>query len=101
MHVWCLLPLSLLQYWHNSDPLGDYDGMGGYGWQIVDIYNTPAGVNATWTYMPTGCPVTAPVNSDEFGGGTFAGMGPSLNGGVCSTGRDSFTQCGKELDAEE
>jgi hypothetical protein len=67
-------------FYHNSDPLGDYSGMGGYGWQIVDMY---VGLVPDWTYMPTGCPVTAPVNTDEFGGGTFAGMGPTQVNGAC------------------
>jgi hypothetical protein len=67
-------------FYHNSDPLGDYSGRGGYGWQIVDQY---VGIPANWSYMPTGCPATPPVNTDPFGGGTFAGMGPSLDGGGC------------------
>jgi hypothetical protein len=67
-------------FYHNSDPLGDYSGMGGYGWQIVSMYVT---IDADWAYMPTGCPVTAPVNTDPYGGGTFAGMGPTLVNGVC------------------
>jgi hypothetical protein len=65
---------------HNSDPLGDYSGRGGYGWQIVSQY---AGIDPAWDYMPTGCPTTQPVNTDEFGGGTFKGMGPSEDGGAC------------------
>jgi hypothetical protein len=65
---------------HNSDPLGDYSGRGGYGWQIVSQY---VGIDPEWDYMPTGCPVTQPVNTDEFGGGTFNGMGPSADGGAC------------------
>jgi hypothetical protein len=68
-------------FYHNSDPLGDYAGRGGYGWQIVDTYG---GVDADWSYMPTGCPSTPPVNTDPYGGGTFAGMGSSLDGGVCT-----------------
>ncbi len=68
-------------FYHNSDPLGDYSGQGGYGWQIVSMY---VGLDPDWSYMPTGCAVTAPVNSDEFGGGTFAGMGPVLNNGSCT-----------------
>ena len=67
--------------YHNSDPLGDYAGRGGYGWQIVDMY---VGIAANWMYMPSGCPVTQPVNTDEFGGGTFAGMGPVLTNGACT-----------------
>ncbi len=58
---------------HNSDPLGDYSGRGGYGWQIVGQYST---IDPNWAYMPTGCPTSAPVNTDPYGGGTFAGMGP-------------------------
>jgi hypothetical protein len=66
---------------HNSDPLGNYAGRGGYGWQIVDQH---VDVPADWSYMPTGCPVTQPVNTDPYGGGTFAGMGPSLgDAGAC------------------
>ena len=68
--------------YHNSDPLGDYAGRGGYGWQIVAMYST---IDPDWTYTPTGCPTTAPVNTDPYGGGTFAGMGPSqLSDGGCS-----------------
>jgi hypothetical protein len=67
-------------FYHNSDPLGDYSGMGGYGWQIVDMYS---GITANWDYMPTGCPTTAPVNTDPYGGGTFAGMGPTQVNGMC------------------
>jgi hypothetical protein len=68
-------------FYHNSDPLGDYAGMGGYGWQIVSQYDD---VPANWSYMPTSCPVTAPVNTDPYGG-TFAGMGPTLVNGVCTS----------------
>jgi hypothetical protein len=69
-------------FYHNSDPLGDYSGQGGYGWQIVDQYSS---ITANWSYMPTGCPTTQPVNTDPYGG-TFAGMGPSLDadGGACT-----------------
>jgi hypothetical protein len=67
-------------FFHNSDPLGDYAGRGGYGWQIVDQY---VGIDADWDYMPTGCAVSPPVNTDPYGGGTFAGMGPSLSGSAC------------------
>jgi hypothetical protein len=69
---------------HDSNPLGNYpsDGAskGGYGWQIVDQL---LGSGNDWAYMPTGCAVTAPVNTNATGGGTFAGMGPSLDGGAC------------------
>ena len=65
---------------HNSDPLGDYATRGGYGWQIVDQH---VGITADWTYMPTSCPTTAPVNTDMYGGNSFAGMGPSLVDGGC------------------
>jgi len=67
-------------FYHSSDPLGDYGGRGGYGWQIVDQHVT---VEAGWDYMPTGCPKTAPVNTDPYGGGTFNGMGPTLQNGAC------------------
>jgi hypothetical protein len=67
-------------FYHNSDPLGDYSTRGGYGWQIVDQHST---IPAQWDYVPTGCPASPPVNVDPFGGGTFAGMGPSLVNGVC------------------
>jgi hypothetical protein len=67
---------------HNSDPLGDYTSNGGYGWQITSQY---AGIDPDWSYMPTACPTTAPVNMDPYGGGTFAGMGPSLDGGGCTS----------------
>jgi hypothetical protein len=60
---------------HNSDPLGDYSGRGGYGWQIVGQHTS---IDPNWSYMPSGCAVTQPVNTDPYGGGTFAGMGPSL-----------------------
>lgn len=69
---------------HNSDPLGDYSGRGGYGWQIVAQHST---IDPNWAYQPTGCATSAPVNTDPYGGGTFAGMGPSLasDGGCTST----------------
>jgi hypothetical protein len=70
---------------HDSDPLGSYssDGAskGGFGWQIVDQF---AEIDANWSYMPTGCPTSAPVNTSVTGGGTFAGMGPSLDGSTCT-----------------
>ena len=67
---------------HNSDPLGNYSGRGGYGWQIVDQH---VSVNADWSYMPTGCPTTPPVNTDPYGGGTFQGMGPVMgDAGACT-----------------
>ncbi len=71
---------------HDSDPLAKYpkDGKcdGGYGWQIVDDF---AGVTQDWSYAPTGCSATPPVNTSTTGGGTFAGMGPSLlDGSTCS-----------------
>jgi hypothetical protein len=69
-------------FYHNSDPLGDYGGRGGYGWQIVDQHIASA--DGGWSYMPTGCPVSAPVNMDPYGGGTFNGMGPVLSGSVCT-----------------
>jgi hypothetical protein len=67
-------------FYHNSDPLGNYATNGGYGWQIVDQH---AGMPGDWSYMPTGCPVTAPVNMDPYGGGTFAGMGPTQVNAAC------------------
>ena len=69
-------------FFHNSDPLGQYAGRGGQGWQIVD---QRAGLAAEWGYLPTGCRATPPVNTDPYGGGTFAGMGPSLDGGTCGS----------------
>jgi hypothetical protein len=80
---------------HDSDPLGSYgsDGTsnGGLGWQIVDQF---VGISADWTYMPSGCPTTAPVNTSTTGGGTFAGMGPSLDGSVCLSPRlDDASAC--------
>jgi hypothetical protein len=62
-------------FYHNSDPLGDYAGRGGYGWQIVAMYSS---IDPNWAYMPTGCPSSTPVNMGPYGGGTFAGMGPSV-----------------------
>jgi len=71
---------------HDSDPLGSYpsDGAskGGLGWQIVDQF---VGIDAQWTYTPSGCPATSPVNTSVTGGGTFAGMGPSLDGSACTS----------------
>jgi hypothetical protein len=68
---------------HSSDPLGDYAGRGGYGWQIVDQH---VSVDAAWGYMPAGCPTTPPVNTDPYGGGTFNGMGPVLgDAGACTS----------------
>jgi hypothetical protein len=71
---------------HDSDPLGTYssDGAsdGGLGWQIVDQF---VGISADWSYMPTSCPMTSPVNTSVTGGGTFAGMGPSLDGSACTS----------------
>jgi len=61
-------------FFHNSDPLGDYEGRGGYGWQIVDQHLS---VHAEWDYAPAGCPASAPLNERPDGGGTFNGMGPS------------------------
>jgi hypothetical protein len=70
---------------HDSNPLGSYssDGasMGGLGWQIVDQF---VGLDPDWAYMPTGCSNTPPVNTSTTGGGTFAGMGSSLDGGSCA-----------------
>jgi len=63
-------------FFHNSNPLGDYAGRGGYGWQIVDKH---VGLVVNWKYTPTGCPVTDPINTDTYGGGTFNGMGSCLD----------------------
>lgn len=68
-------------FFHNSDPLGDYSGRGGFGWQIVDQH---IDINADWNYTPTNCPVTQPVNMDLYGGGTFSGMGPTQQNGTCT-----------------
>ena len=65
---------------HNSDPLGDYATRGGYGWQIVDQRDV---ITSDWTYMPTSCPTTPPVNTDMYGGHAYAGMGPTLVDGGC------------------
>ena len=43
------------------------------------------GITADWTYMPSSCPTTQPVNTSVTGGGTFAGMGPSYDAGVCTS----------------
>jgi hypothetical protein len=71
---------------HDSNPLGTYpaDGAskGGTGSAIVDQF---VGIASDWTYMPGGCPVTSPVNTTVSGGGTFAGMGPSLDGSACTS----------------
>jgi len=70
---------------HDSNPLGNYpsDGAsnGGYGWQITNQF---VGVDPNWTYMPTSCPTTTPLNTSTTGGGTFNGMGPCLNGSACT-----------------
>jgi hypothetical protein len=71
-------------FFHNSDPLGNYAGRGGYGWQIVDQH---IDIPANWGYMPSGCPASPPVNTDPYGGGTFSGMGPTLQNGACSAPR--------------
>jgi hypothetical protein len=68
---------------HNSDPLGDYQTRGGYGWEIVDQH---VSINADWGYTPTGCAASPPINTDQYGGGTFNGMGPVMgDGGACTT----------------
>jgi len=77
-------------FFHNSDPLGDYEGRGGYGWQIVNQY---VGISADWNYTPTGCPVTAPTNTDPYGGGTFNGMGPSLDSKTGQCAKPTFSFC--------
>jgi hypothetical protein len=77
--------------YHSSDPLGDYSGRGGDGWQIVDTY---AGIAADWSYTPTGCTPTAPLNVDPYGGGTWNGMGPSADGsGACAAGWHGTGAC--------
>jgi hypothetical protein len=67
-------------FFHNSDPLGDYEGRGGFGWQIVDKH---VNMRANWDYVPNGCAASAPVNDAPDGGGTFNGLGPAL-GGSCA-----------------
>ncbi len=71
---------------HDSNPLGSYpaDGAskGGPGSQIVNQF---VGITADWTYVPSSCPSSSPVNTSMTGGGTFAGMGPSLNGSACTS----------------
>jgi hypothetical protein len=59
---------------HNSNPLGDYAGRGGFGWQIVEKH---VSIRPEWDYSPGGCPASPPVNERVDGGGTFNGMGPS------------------------
>jgi len=67
---------------HNSDPLGDYTGRGGTGWQIVGQHTS---LDPAWDYAPSGCAPSPPVNTDPYGGGTFAGMGPTQDGsGACT-----------------
>jgi hypothetical protein len=61
-------------FFHNSDPLGDYGGRGGLGWQIADKH---LGIRPNWDYTPGGCAVTPPVNDRPDGGGTFNGLGPA------------------------
>jgi hypothetical protein len=61
-------------FFHSSDPLADYGGRGGRGWQIVDQH---VSVPANWDYRPVGCPVAPPVNDRPDGGGTFNGLGPA------------------------
>jgi hypothetical protein len=61
-------------FFHNSNPLGDYKGKGGFGWQIVDKH---AGLPVEWDYKPGGCAATPPVNDKMDGGGTFNGLGPA------------------------
>ncbi|MGH7296373.1 MAG: hypothetical protein ACRELB_15645, partial [Polyangiaceae bacterium] len=78
--------------YHNSDPLGDYSGRGGYGWQIVAQYST---IDPAWDYTPSGCAATPPVNTDPYGGGTFAGMGPvQASGGGCTATPLGDAGCG-------
>jgi|GEM_PF-3663608 len=69
-------------FFHNSNPLGDYAGRGGYGWQIVD---KNVSLDAAWDYAPTGCPASAPLNDDPSGGGTFNGLGPKADGRACAS----------------
>jgi hypothetical protein len=61
-------------FYHNSNPLGDYSGRGGYGWQLVDQH---VSLRAEWDYAPGGCSSSPPVNDRRDGGGTFNGMGAS------------------------
>ena len=77
---------------HSSDPLGDYSGRGGYSWQIVTQHTR---VDPDWGYTPSACGSTPPVNTDPYGGGTFAGMGPSLGGdGGCRSATLGDAGCG-------
>jgi hypothetical protein len=57
------------------------------GSPIVDQHVT---VPADFSYMPSACPVSAPVNNDIYGGGTFAGRGAVLSNGA-RTWRGSTT----------
>jgi hypothetical protein len=75
---------------HNSDPLGNYQTRGGTGWQIVDQHLQ---IDAGWDFVPTGCPASPPVNTDQYGGGTFNGMGPVLDGGTCTAPRLGTRGC--------
>jgi hypothetical protein len=61
-------------FFHNSDPLGNYAGRGGYGWQIVDKHLS---IRAEWDYAPAGCSASPPLNDRSDGGGTFNGLGPA------------------------
>jgi hypothetical protein len=71
-------------FYHNSDPLGEYEGRGGFGWQIVDQH---LGISAAWDYTPGGCSPTPPVNEEVDGGGTFNGLGP-VRGAACANTND-------------
>ena len=69
-------------FFHNSNPLGNYSGKGGFGWQIVDKH---VGLPVEWDYAPTGCAATPPVNDKMDGGGTFNGLGPAPHGLSCAS----------------
>jgi hypothetical protein len=73
-------------FFHNSNPLGDYSGRGGFGWQIVDKHIS---VSAQWDYTPSGCSVTPPLNDSEDGGGTFNGLGPARGAECAEPGSDN------------
>jgi hypothetical protein len=71
-------------FFHNSNPLGNYAGRGGFGWQIVEKH---IAVPAEWDYAPAGCSAAPPLNDSEDGGGTFNGLGP-VRGAACAAPND-------------
>jgi hypothetical protein len=84
-------------FYHNSDPLGDYAGRGGYGWEIVDKHVAGGGA---WGYTPAGCAPTLPVNEDMTGGGTFNGLGTVMEGGACAAAPIAIPPAPARLTAE-